>query len=381
VHGTARLLTRDEPERNLWRPPSNQLTVRDDELVTAARAGDPAAFAALVERNRSRVVAVAERLVGDDAEDLVQEALLRAYLGLSQLRDPARFGAWLCGIAVNLAKMRLRRRALETRLLSEPATDGGPEELEVLRLVRDAIEVLPPGQRDVVVLHYVDGLSCDEIAALLGPSPGAVRVRLHRARRQLRAQLAALAPVPAPKEVIQMIEVKLEDVLVRVAEDDPTKLVADQRIVVLKETEGERLLPIWIGAAEGNALALRLTGETTPRPVTSDVMAELVRVTGARVEHVAVTSLREKTFYAAIAVAVDGRVDELDARPSDALNLAVRVGAPIFVDESVLEQGGMPADEVSARLEEEAEQKDDKPPPGKWRSLSAELLQTLYRMP
>lgn len=349
--------------------------------MTAARAGDPAAFAVLVERNRSRVEAVAERLVGEDAEDLMQEALLRAYLGLSQLRDPARFGAWLCGIAVNLAKMRLRRRAFETRLLSEPASDGGLEEREVLERVREAVEVLPPGQRDVVVMHYLEGLSCDEIAALLGSTSGAVRVRLHRARQQLREQLAALAPIPAPKEAIHMIEVKLEDVLVRVAEDDPTTLVTDQRIVVLKETDGERLLPIWIGPAEGNALALRLTGETTPRPVTSDVMAELVRVTGARVERVAVTTLRENTFYAIIAVAVNGDVDELDARPSDALNLAVRLGAPIFVEESVLEQGAMPAGDLSSRLDEEAEKADKKPPPGEWRSLSAELLQSFYRMP
>ena len=178
-----------------------------------------------------------------------------------------------------------------------------------------------------------------------------------------------------------MIEMKLEDVLVRVAEDDPTTLVTDQRIVVLKEGDGERLLPIWIGAAEGNALALRVTGETTPRPVTADVMADLIRVTGARVERVAVTSLREKTFYAVIAVEVDGRVDELDARPSDALNLAVRVGAPVFVEESVLEEGGMLNGDIPTRLDEEAEKAELKPPQGTWRSLSAELLQSFYRMP
>jgi hypothetical protein len=81
------------------------INVRDDELVAAALEGDPAAFATLVDRNRSRVDAVVGRMVGEEAEDIVQEALLRAYLGLSQLRDPQRFGAWLCGIAVNLAKM------------------------------------------------------------------------------------------------------------------------------------------------------------------------------------------------------------------------------------------------------------------------------------
>ncbi len=355
------------------------MDVRDDELVTAALAGDPSAFAALVERNRGRVEAVVERMVGEEAEDLVQEALLRAYLGLSRLRDPARFGAWLCGIAVNLAKMRLRRRALERRFVPEPTLDGGFEERELLGLVRDAVDILPPGQRDVVLMHYVDGLSCEEIAGLLGSSTGAVRVRLHRARRQLRDQLAPLAPIPTPKEEIRMIEMRLEDVIVRVSEDDPMTLVADQRIVLLKEADGERLLPIWIGAAEGNALALRLTGETTPRPVTSDVMAELLRVTGARVERVAVTRVRDNTFYAVIAVAVDGCADEVDARPSDALNLAVRVGAPIFVEDGVLEQCAMPPGDIAVRLDTEADKAGHELPPGKWRSLSAELLQSLYR--
>jgi RNA polymerase sigma factor (sigma-70 family) len=353
--------------------------MRDDELVTAALAGDPAAFAALVEGNRARVETVVERMVGEEAEDLVQEALLRAYLGLSQLRDPARFGAWLCGIAVNLAKMRLRRRALEARLFVEPPSDGGFEERELLQLVRDAVDVLPPGQRDAVLMHYIDGLSCEEVAVLLGSSPGAIRVRLHRARQQLREQLATLAPLPTPKEEIRMIEMRLEDVIVRVAADDPMKVVADQRIVLLKESDGDRLLPIWIGAAEGNSLALRLTGEATPRPVTSDVMVELLRVTGARVERVAVTSLREKTFYAVIAVAANGGGDELDARPSDALNLAVRVGAPIFVDDDVLEQGATPAGDLHARLDADADEAGHELPPGEWRSLSAELLQSLYR--
>ncbi len=312
---------------NLERPPSNSMGMRDDELVTAALAGDPAAFAALVEGNRARVETVVERMVGEEAEDLVQEALLRAYLGLSQLRDPARFGAWLCGIAVNLAKMRLRRRALEVRLSLEPTSDGGFEERELLQLVRNAVDVLPPGQRDAVLMHYIDGLSCEEVALLLGSSPGAIRVRLHRARQRLREQLATLAPAPTPKEEIRMIEMRLEDVIVRVAEDDPMKVVADRRIVLLKEA----------------------------------------------------ASLREKTFYAVIAIAANGRIDELDARPSDALNLAARVGAPIFVDDDVLEQGATPAGDLHARLDAEADEADHELPPGEWRSLSAELLQSLYQ--
>lgn len=178
-----------------------------------------------------------------------------------------------------------------------------------------------------------------------------------------------------------MIEMKLEDVLVRVAEDDPSKLVADQRVVLLKDESGERLLPIWMGAAEGNALAFRLTGDSPPRPLTSDLMVDVLRATGGRVERAAITALREKTFYAILAVAVDGGTEELDARPSDAMNLAVRVGAPILVDEAVLEEAALTRDSLLDKLERDAEGVQIELPPGEWVSLSAELLRSLHKPP
>jgi RNA polymerase sigma factor (sigma-70 family) len=341
--------------------------------------GDPAAFAALVRVARPQVEAVVRRILPrDEAEDVVQEALLRAYLGLSSLRDPERFTGWLCGIALNLAKMRLRRRALERRVAA--AGGGGSEaavDVEVLDVVRRAVELLPPGQRDVVLMHYVDDLSCEEIARLLGTSPGAVRVRLHRARAQLRQELAPLAPVPleTTKEE-RMVPVRVEDVIVRVAVDDPSQLVAEQRIVLLREEEGERVLPIWIGPAEGNALAYRLSGDSPPRPMTSDLMVELLRATGARVERVGVTALRESTFFGSITLVVDGGTEEVDARPSDALNLAVRVDAPVFVDAQVMEEWAVPSQrEVESRLTEcggpHKERLPNREPPTGWRSLTS----------
>jgi uncharacterized protein len=352
--------------------------VKVDELVAAARSGDPAAFASLVEMHRGCIEAVVTRMVGDEAEDIVQEAVLRAYVGLSQLRQPCRFGAWLCGIAVNLAKMRLRRRALEARTVALPRSERDLQEWELLATVRTAVDVLPAGQRDAVLMHYVDGLSCEEIATLLRSSPGAIRVRLHRARRQLQTDLVLLAPEPMAKEEIPMTEMRIEDVYVRVAADDAMNLVSDKRVVLLKEDGGERLLPIWIGAAEGNSLALRITGETTPRPVTSDVMAELIRVTGARVARIEVNDLREKTFYARIAVEIDGRTEEIDARPSDALNLAARVGAPVLVADEVLEQCALPGGDIPTQLDAEAEAAGEEPEAGEWGSLSAELLRPLF---
>jgi RNA polymerase sigma factor (sigma-70 family) len=357
------------------------------DLVASAIRGDPQAFAALVSANRSRIEAVVGRMLpGEEAEDVLQEALLRAYLGLSRLRDPERFGSWLCGIALNLAKMRLRRRVAQPQLVAAgglgfEAVDT--QDHELLRIVRDAVELLPPGQRDVVLMHYVDDLSCEEIARLLGTSPGAVRVRLHRARAQLRRELAPLAPAAATAITREkpMIEMKLDDVVVRVSPDDPFKPVSDSRVVLLKEGKGDRRLAIWTGAAEGNTLASKLVGWDPPRPMTSDLIVELLRVLGARVERVAVTELRETTFYATISVAVDGNVEELDARPSDALNLAVRVGAPILVDEAVLEQQGMAEGDLESGLQRMCERNNVGVPSGEWRSLSAELLRDLHAPP
>ena len=290
----------------------NYVTVQDSDLVAASLAGDDAAFGELADRHAPRLMALAGRLLGDavEAEDLTQETLLQAYLGLDRLRDPERFASWIYGIAFNLAKMRLRSRrngalpALDpTRLAALVAADPSPAEIletrEVWSLVASALNVLPVEQRRAVLLHYVDGLSCEEIAALLGEPAGTVRVRLHRARARLRDRLSSLAP---RREAPAMIEMTLEDVVIRVLTGEDREEVSSRslRIVLLREKGGDRVLPIWIGAAEGDALALQLTGGTMPRPLTADLMASLLEASGAAVERVAVASLRDKTFYAVI---------------------------------------------------------------------------------
>jgi RNA polymerase sigma factor (sigma-70 family) len=367
----------------------------DTELVVASLHGDHLAFGELVERHGPRLVALARRLLRDDAEaeDVTQEALLQAYLGLDRLREPERFSSWAYGIVLNLAKMRLRSRrdgafpladpaggrSVPAGLVHEPSPEEVVETREVWARVQRAVDVLPAEQRRAVLLHYVDGLSCEEIAALLGEPTGTVRVRLHRARARLRDRLAP--PAPTRKEIPAMIEVTLEDVVVRVlagaADDEAPRLGSRQlRIVLLREKEGDRVLPIWIGAAEGDALALVLGGGSVPRPLSADLMAHLLEATGASVERVTISSLRDKTFYATIALAAGGSRHEIDARPSDALNLAVRVGAPIEVEESILDSSGIRADEVLGKLEEDSPFQDE--PEGEWRSLSSDLLETLH---
>ena len=177
-----------------------------------------------------------------------------------------------------------------------------------------------------------------------------------------------------------MLEMRVEDVLVRVAED-PRNPVADQRIVVLKETGGDRVLPIWVGRPEADALAFKLHEAATPRPMTSDLMANLIRVMGGRVERVTISSVRDKTFYALISLAVDGRVEEVDARPSDALNLAVRVGAPVFAADEVLDEAAATPADLPEKLERDATRSDYELPPGRWASLSLEMLRPRYEPP
>jgi RNA polymerase sigma factor (sigma-70 family) len=372
------------------------MAIGDTELVAASLDGDRSAFAELVDRHQPRVRAVVRRLLGDqfDVEDVVQEAILQSYLGLAELRDPTRFGSWLAGIAVNLAKMRLRR-ARTVRLATGgdsvvldwaagPTPEEALEAAELLGLVQDAVALLPPGEREAVLMHYVDGLSCQEIAALVGQSTGAVRVRLHRARKRLRHRLASLQP--QHREEIVMVEVEIEDVITRVlppeeGETVPRLAFERLRIVLLREKGGERVLPIWIGSDEGDALALQIAGEALPRPLTADLTARIVEATGARVERVAVASLREKTFYAVVSVSAPGGSREIDARPSDAINLAARVGAPIFVDRGVFDDAARPAGELPAFLDDEEEAFFGAARGGEWEPFSPALVRALKEPP
>ena len=114
-------------------------------------------------------------------------------------------------------------------------------------------------------------------------------------------------------------------------------LVGKQPIVLLKTVEGNRFLPIWIGHAEAGAILMKLQNSAPPRPMTHDLVTEILLQLDAQVVRVAVTELRESTFYAQVTIQQDGSEIEVDSRPSDAIALAVRAEAPIFVADEVIE--------------------------------------------
>ena len=142
-----------------------------------------------------------------------------------------------------------------------------------------------------------------------------------------------------------MIEVVVDSIRI--------SLVSQHRIVVLKEMDTERQLPIWIGPYEADAITIELQDVEVARPVTHDLLKNVISVMGGKVSHVLIKALNEGVFYASLFVDVNGELQEIDSRSSDAIALAVRVKVPIFVNEDVLlEVGVLPEPDI---LEDGAE--------------------------
>ncbi|MFA5368256.1 MAG: bifunctional nuclease family protein [Dehalococcoidia bacterium] len=118
-------------------------------------------------------------------------------------------------------------------------------------------------------------------------------------------------------------------------------LMSTQRVVILKEKDGDRHLPIWIGISEAESIMIGIQGGEMPRPLTHDLLRSVIECLGARVDSIVVTALRNDTFFANINLTFDGKNMQIDARPSDAIALAVRVEVPIFVDDAVLDTAGI----------------------------------------
>ena len=126
-----------------------------------------------------------------------------------------------------------------------------------------------------------------------------------------------------------MVEMKVEGLTL-----DP---LTNMPIIILKDLDGNRALPIWVGFFEANAIALEIEKIATPRPMTHDLMKNLISDMKAEIKHILVSELKDNTFYAEISMISGGNTLKIDSRPSDAIALALRVKAPIFVNEAVIE--------------------------------------------
>jgi bifunctional DNase/RNase len=113
--------------------------------------------------------------------------------------------------------------------------------------------------------------------------------------------------------------------------------ITNMPIIILRDKDGQRVLPIWVGVFEANAIALQIENVTTPRPMTHDLLKNVIADLRGSIEKIVVSDLKDNTFFALIYLSVGGEVMAIDARPSDAIALALRARAPIFVEEKVID--------------------------------------------
>ena len=145
--------------------------------------------------------------------------------------------------------------------------------------------------------------------------------------------------------------------MIRVTVDSiRVSLLTQQRMVMLRESDGRRLLPIWIEPFVAEQIATALQGHEPPRPMTHDLLKNVITELGGTVQYVAITQIRDNTYYARIVVDVRGMRREIDARSSDAIALGVRTEAPIYVAEAVFDQAGMTSDEEGEAEEDEPQE-------------------------
>jgi len=332
----------------------------DAHLVREAREGDKCAFASLVERHRPTLIAACRSVAGDHdvAQDLSQEAILQAMLSLDRLRDPRRFRSWLVAIGLHTWHRWQRQTsrfrpsgALPPEMQDSSATpDEAAREAELAARVHAAIALLPAGQRSAVLSFYLAGLTYQETADSLGIRLGSVKTRLHKARATLKRELWE---VWREEHMVTGTNGTLVDV--EVAAVRRRKLEPDRpayHMVVLREVNGGRAVVIWVGPSEGTAIAIHAEKLESERPLTFSFMSELLSAAGAAVKEVQINKLVGDTFYST--VVLEGRTGRraVDARPSDAIALALAVGAPIRVEADIFEAAE--SDRYARRFKEDA---------------------------
>lgn len=380
--------------------------LNDAELVALSLAGEREAFSTLITRHQARVryTLLSVMPLHNEVDDLLQEAFLQAFLNLGSLQKPERFRSWVCGIGINLVRLwgRKRDNTAVFTLYQTALPDGTPSlEQQLIQQQRfeklqEALSDLPKSEREALLLIYLDGLSHRETAVQLNTSLSAIKVRAHRGRRRLRKQLlskennmilvtiyditrkappqefgdkkeglldAFLQDLPNETRTLLLNEASISVTLPLGAQSAFTELPDDQKeavhhalhalfphhVVLLKEQEGERVLPIWIGPYEAEMIAVQLRQDEMLRPLSYDLFNSLLDVSNTAVVSANVTSLNDKVFIGALKISVDGKEQSIDCRPSDALTLATRLNSPIFVAPDIMAAEGMTLKEIQPK--------------------------------
>src|SRR5215469_16680260 len=293
----------------------------DATLIASVLAGEREAFDILLTRYSPSVLRLCTALLGNtfEAQDIVQEASLQAFLGLARLQEPARFAAWFHAIAANLARSALRRRRERSLYtLSDDVTlqvlwiDAPPtlEEYQMLREIHETILLalgdLSLVNRQAVIGFYLQGYSYEELAQLHGVPISTVKGRLFQGRRLLKSLLRPLADTLLQPIDMQRKEQKMTtgDLVELQIDSLRTLLLTRQHLVILRDPQTQRGLPIRLTASEADALviALRARRDTSDLPIPQDFSQRLLESFGAQLQRVEINALAGQTLYATLTI-------------------------------------------------------------------------------
>ena len=321
----------------------------DAELVQLAREDHSEAFNMLMERYQLMASYIALRMVSHEetARELVQEAMLQAFLSLDHLRDGARFKNWFYGIVLNVCR-NWRREHRGNVVPLPPEVENGPgemrfpghylinpeahiEQLELRMVLDEALDILPANNRIVTQLFYYEDLSIQEIAQRLNLSLTAVKNRLHRGREQLRTHLLATSP-----EIIPVASQKgKKGIMIKVSIVKVIPRDHFRTLVMLQDDAQQRVLPIWLtsGADLTQRLRVSLQSQSDPiEPLTTDFIVNLLKATGGTISKIEIEELQDEILYARVHIGQQ----RLKARLNDALPLALRLNSELYVSEAVM---------------------------------------------
>lgn len=334
----------------------------DPEVIREYLDGNTKAFNILINRHQYAVYGMCYHFTYNfaDAKDLTQETFIQAFTKLHQLRNLQKFSSWLRQITMNVCRMWRRSQDRYSRVSIEkvgeenlvdkelPSPQKAAETNEFRAKVRRAISFLSEKNRLTLTLYYIDGLTYEEIGTFLDISKTTIKSRLYKARKKLKKEVLEMtkdqfqqSPLPDDFSTQVLQEVELTQIYPLKETDDFHSIMkqqAKQNLLVLILTSKEKPdqhLPIFVGFNEGSAIFLARKGTSTPRPLTHDLIVTLLKAVNATIQKVIVTDLRETTFFGRIILECNGRIKEIDSRPSDAIAIAVRLKAPIFVAKKI----------------------------------------------
>ncbi|HEY5003779.1 MAG TPA: bifunctional nuclease domain-containing protein, partial [Ktedonobacteraceae bacterium] len=334
------------------------LAPTDAQLVQLAREDDNYAFNLLMERYQVMAACIALRMISNEetAHDLVQEAMLQAFLSLDRLRDDTRFKSWFYGIVLNVCRNSRREGRTEMVSLNTPTGNWRSElhhsweeqadpqeyiEQQELRMVLDeSLNTLSIKNRTVAQLFYYEEMSIQEIAQKLAISQTAVKNRLYKSREQLRVHLLKISPDMIPTTTRK----RGKDTMIKVS---IAKVVPQQNyrtLVVLQDKVQQRVLSIWLKVDWTDPIdrmrMLPQTQNTPIEPLTTDFMVNLLQATGSTISSIEIENLQDELLYARVHIQSHGEERHLKARLNDAIPLALRLHSDLYVADAVMEKLG-----------------------------------------